>query len=107
MKGMVTFTPHDTLNLINLPQINMSNRAEAMRLRLGREDDSNAMKECRLDQGERFWRDHYFWLRDKGYVLRPRYHPDWVASWKDTDKSWLFCEDGQVMPVRGPQMFLI
>ncbi|KAJ3712479.1 kinase-like domain-containing protein [Lentinula raphanica] len=27
------------------------------------------------------WREHYHWLKSKGYLLRPRYHPDWVPSW--------------------------
>lgn len=76
-----------------------SNRAEAMRRRLGLEDDSKAMDEFRLDRGERFWRDHYSWFKEKGYLLRPRYHPEWIASWKDAKKSWLLCEDGQVIPV--------
>ena len=29
---------------------------------------------------ELFWRDHQPWLEEKGYMLRPRYKPDWVAS---------------------------
>ena len=34
-----------------------------------------------LSEGERFWRDHHLWLKEKGYQLRPRYEPNWVASW--------------------------
>ncbi|KAJ3477236.1 hypothetical protein NLI96_g10603 [Meripilus lineatus] len=30
--------------------------------------------------GEEFWRDHQVWLQEQGYMLRPRYHPDWVPS---------------------------
>lgn len=30
---------------------------------------------------EYFWRDHYNWLREAGYTLRPRYNPEWVPSW--------------------------
>lgn len=33
-----------------------------------------------LDHREIFWRDHQEWLQEKGYMLRPRYHPDWVSS---------------------------
>ena len=29
---------------------------------------------------EYFWRDHQPWLQTQGYMLRPRYHPDWVPS---------------------------
>lgn len=57
--------------------------------------NANAMKEHRLASYELFWRDHYLWLEDKGYRLRPRYHPDWVASWKDSDTDYDLCEDGQ------------
>lgn len=65
------------------------------------EGDDNAMDEYRLKSYEFFWRDHYLWLEEKGYRLRPRYHPDWVASWKDTGESWVDCEDGQISTVSG------
>lgn len=62
-------------------------------------EDDNAMAEYRLMSYELFWRDHFLWLKDKGYLLRPRYHPDWVASWKGAKKSYLQCEDGQIFDV--------
>jgi len=34
-----------------------------------------------LRDSEVFWRDHQKWLQDCGYMLRPRYMPDWKASW--------------------------
>ncbi|KAL5536301.1 hypothetical protein ACEPAF_122 [Sanghuangporus sanghuang] len=34
-----------------------------------------------LNDGERWWRDHYDMLKDHGYQLRPRFHPDWKPSW--------------------------
>lgn len=51
-----------------------------------------------LVHGEAFWRDHKNWLEERGYMLRPRYDPDWVPSWqKDPTKNTSFrhCEDGQ------------
>ncbi|KAH8107741.1 hypothetical protein BXZ70DRAFT_884754 [Cristinia sonorae] len=45
-------------------------------------------------RGETFWRDHQPWLEERGYMLRPRYHPGWVASWKSTGESPFECEDG-------------
>lgn len=36
----------------------------------------------RLEDREIFWRDRYYFFKNKGYVLRPRYHPEWHASWK-------------------------
>jgi hypothetical protein len=59
------------------------------------------MKEGRLHEGEIFWRDHQPWLKECGYLLRPRYQPDWVASWKkDKDKFWGDCEDAKTWNVR-------
>ena len=37
----------------------------------------------KLLPGELFWRDHQPWLEERGYKLRPRFQPGWVASWKD------------------------
>lgn len=55
-----------------------------------------AMAEMRLYEREVYWRERYNWLKDCGYLLRPRYHPDWVPSWKGKDIKWVLCEDGQV-----------
>ncbi|KAI0790923.1 kinase-like domain-containing protein [Abortiporus biennis] len=35
----------------------------------------------RLLPHEIFWRDHQQWLEESGYMLRPRYRPDWQPSW--------------------------
>ncbi|KAI1795560.1 kinase-like domain-containing protein [Ganoderma leucocontextum] len=48
---------------------------------------------------EYFWRDHQSWLQEQGYMLRPRYHPDWKASWAGTKKDDEDFEDGLV-PMR-------
>ncbi|RPD53219.1 hypothetical protein L227DRAFT_658388 [Lentinus tigrinus ALCF2SS1-6] len=47
-----------------------------------------------LTEGEIFWRERYDWLQQSGYSLRPRYRPDWVPSWKGTNKLIISCEDG-------------
>lgn len=62
------------------------------------------MDELRLFRNEVFWRDLYLWLEEKGYRFRPRYHPDWVASWK-TGENWLYCEDALVELVCNPTHF--
>ena len=54
-----------------------------------------------LDELEFFWRDHQKWLEKCGYMLRPRYKPDWQPSWLAIDeqgktvelKKWYQCED--------------
>ncbi|KAI0358587.1 hypothetical protein OH77DRAFT_1474343 [Trametes cingulata] len=52
-------------------------------------------KPFHLLPGEHYWRDHYEWLRDAGYALRPRYKPGWTPSWEVTRKSPLLSEDSQ------------
>ncbi|KAI0744016.1 hypothetical protein C8Q80DRAFT_1184545 [Daedaleopsis nitida] len=47
-----------------------------------------------LPEREIFWRNRYDWLASKGYRLRPRYKPGWIASWQNTNKTSLDCEDG-------------
>ncbi|EGO00136.1 hypothetical protein SERLA73DRAFT_72874 [Serpula lacrymans var. lacrymans S7.3] len=45
---------------------------------------------------ESWWCQQYQWLKETGYLLRPRYAPGWVPSWQDTKKRWVECEDSQV-----------
>ncbi|KAG2076601.1 hypothetical protein BDR04DRAFT_1125659 [Suillus decipiens] len=47
-----------------------------------------------LSEFEIWWRDHYNFLKEKGYTLRSRYSPDWVPSWTNTNKAPIDCEDG-------------
>ncbi|CAL1707719.1 unnamed protein product [Somion occarium] len=50
-----------------------------------------------LPVSEQFWRDHWLWLKERGYTLRPRYGPDWVPSWeRDKRKRQCNCEDDVV-----------
>ncbi|OCH88107.1 hypothetical protein OBBRIDRAFT_758768 [Obba rivulosa] len=48
-----------------------------------------------LSSSECWWRDRQQWLEEKGYMLRPRYRPDWVPSWLRAKKDWLDVEDGR------------
>ncbi|KIO18908.1 hypothetical protein M407DRAFT_31417 [Tulasnella calospora MUT 4182] len=47
-----------------------------------------------LTEYELPWLARYEFLKERGYLLRPRYRPGWVASWK-TNPSLrpIFCED--------------
>ncbi|KAF9005491.1 kinase-like domain-containing protein [Cyathus striatus] len=50
---------------------------------------------------EVFWRDHQTWLKSAGYILRPRYRPDWAPSWlADPSKMQLTSEDN-LNPLEG------
>lgn len=48
-----------------------------------------------LSKHERVWRARQAWLEERGYMLRPRYRPDWKPSWLGTKKHYSDCEDGQ------------
>ncbi|KAJ7143407.1 hypothetical protein C8R43DRAFT_1109089 [Mycena crocata] len=53
-----------------------------------------------LDETEKYWVDHHDWLKESGYLLRPRFRPGWVPSWvNDPRKNAVFCEDS--WPPRG------
>ena len=48
-----------------------------------------------LVKSELWWRDHYYDILDRGYKLRPRYHPQWEPSWIRSKKDFFSVEDGQ------------
>ncbi|KAF8836457.1 hypothetical protein BDN67DRAFT_1014677 [Paxillus ammoniavirescens] len=52
-----------------------------------------------LLSAEIWWCQHYQWLKDSGYLLLPRYAPDWTPSWQGTKEDWTMCEDGPVARV--------
>ncbi|KAG9313014.1 hypothetical protein JVU11DRAFT_6453 [Chiua virens] len=58
--------------------------------------DVSTPREGRLSAPEVWWSQHFNWLRDRGYLLRQRYSPDWSPSWLGTKKNILACEDGRV-----------
>jgi hypothetical protein len=52
-----------------------------------------------LDPREIWWRDRYKQLSNYGYLLRPRYSPQWVPSWKTSNRDWTDSEDGKRLEV--------
>ena len=56
-------------------------------------DESHSDMFARLDEQEEFWRDHTDLLESRGYRLRPRYRPGWVASWTVKNVERIRCED--------------
>ncbi|KAI0046122.1 hypothetical protein FA95DRAFT_1419837 [Auriscalpium vulgare] len=46
------------------------------------------------DAGERWWVERYVALEQAGYVLRPRYHPNWKPSWVTNGTPRGLAEDG-------------
>ncbi|KAG2353300.1 hypothetical protein BDR07DRAFT_1496542 [Suillus spraguei] len=50
-----------------------------------------------LSEDEIWWRRQYEWLKVRGYLLRPRYAPEWIPSWEGSKRHPLDCEDGCVL----------
>lgn len=46
-----------------------------------------------LQPKEYWWRDHQKWLEEKGYMLRPRFRPEWVPSWGEGEDIFFKNED--------------
>lgn len=46
-----------------------------------------------LDPREVWWRERYQRLKACGYLLRPRYSPNWVPSWTVSSRDSGECED--------------
>ncbi|KAI0734963.1 hypothetical protein C8Q72DRAFT_964728 [Fomitopsis betulina] len=51
-----------------------------------------------LGAWEAAWRDKQRFLQSRGYMLRPRYHPDWVPSWRTSDVKVYNAEDSVALP---------
>jgi hypothetical protein len=52
----------------------------------------------KFTRAEQRWANHYEWLKSRGYLLRPRYAPGWVPSWKGKKRPRPapYYEDGQI-----------
>lgn len=61
---------------------------------------SGQAERSELTSTELFWRDNQPYLMSKGYLLRPRYMPDWVPSWKSKGRDKWDCEDAIISLVR-------
>ncbi|KAJ4481367.1 kinase-like domain-containing protein [Lentinula edodes] len=48
-----------------------------------------------LDESELWWIGHFEFLKNHGYMMRPRYRPGWKPSYKPGILGPLFSEDGQ------------
>ncbi|KZV68701.1 hypothetical protein PENSPDRAFT_609719 [Peniophora sp. CONT] len=48
---------------------------------------------------EIWWRDRQPFLQSKGYMLRPRFRPNWVPSWLTSGRHPYRSEDGILLPM--------
>ncbi|KAI0334855.1 hypothetical protein GY45DRAFT_1242123 [Cubamyces sp. BRFM 1775] len=56
---------------------------------------------ARLNEQEIQWRERQEFLQSRGYLLRPRYHRDWVPSWRGKSPDAVIdAEDGFQLPFR-------
>lgn len=68
--------------------------------------ESLGMQAGGLSRIEKQWTNRQKALEEAGYMLRPRYHPEWQPSWSNTDKFFLDAEDGQAQAVSIKLLFL-
>ncbi|KAE9392784.1 hypothetical protein BT96DRAFT_924531, partial [Gymnopus androsaceus JB14] len=59
-----------------------------------------------LSETEIFWRDHYDWLKEHGYQLRPRYQPNWVPSWRSDPTKLSMDYEDNLIPKDGKPVIL-
>ena len=69
--------------------------------------ESLGMQAGGLSRIEKHWVNRQKALEEAGYMLRPRYHPEWQPSWINTDKFFLDVEDGQAQAVSIKFLFFI
>ncbi|KAL4078215.1 hypothetical protein V8B97DRAFT_1935859 [Scleroderma yunnanense] len=50
----------------------------------------------KLTESESWWSQRFEWLKNNGYLLRPRYAPNWVPSWHGTKMDMFSCEDSSI-----------
>lgn len=54
-----------------------------------------------LTEAELPWLARYEFLKEHGYLLRPRYRPGWTPSWETTPRVRpIWCEDWHMIRVR-------
>ncbi|KAL4242378.1 hypothetical protein ABKN59_011983 [Abortiporus biennis] len=46
---------------------------------------------------EVFWRDNQKWLEQRGYMLRPRYRPEWIPSFTVDDDVYDYEDGAQII----------
>jgi hypothetical protein len=76
-------TVPQTLKLVQWTRSTHSNTMDAPdpnTLRSTPEQSDNLFPAERLTTAEKWWRDHYELLKQRGYLLRPRYQPNWSPS---------------------------
>lgn len=70
------------------------------------EESLSEIDDTVLMEHETWWRDHYLMLEERGYRLRPRFHPDWVPSWLTSGINMASSEDSNPSNVCLPALFL-
>ncbi|KAJ7640302.1 hypothetical protein DFH06DRAFT_1477850 [Mycena polygramma] len=79
------------------PDIPTSSVAEEKVIPYASLDERLTANFSKLASYEHFWRDSYSWLKERGYLLRPRYVPGWTPPWKSAMTMGIF-EDSVLPP---------
>lgn len=79
---------------------NAGHKALRTQLELEAFGDISSPREGQLSEPELWWSQHFSWLKDRGYLLRQRYSPNWNPSWLGTKRNRFACEDGRAAKVR-------
>ncbi|KAJ3867622.1 hypothetical protein EV359DRAFT_78387 [Lentinula novae-zelandiae] len=58
---------------------------------------SNSSDLYALSKSELWWSSHFEYLKEHGYMMRPRYRPGWKPSFKPGILAALYSEDGQTI----------
>lgn len=104
--------PHTTMMAMTRSTKKVNQNAEqhkALRTQLELEafGGVSSSREGQLSESEAWWRERFGWLKDRGYLLRQRYSPDWNPSWLETKRNRFTCEDGRVAKVRHLQLRVV
>lgn len=60
-----------------------------------------------LDRREIWWMERQEALETAGYMLRARYRPGWIPSWRGTTQPYFKVEDGQPLSASTFYAFLV
>ena len=67
----------------------------------------SSSRDDQLAESEVWWNQHFHWLKDRGYLLRQRYSPDWKPSWLGTKRHPFGSVDGRPARVCLLQLWVI
>lgn len=71
------------------------------------DDDPPGSQPGDLDRREVWWAERQQALEAAGYMLRARYRPGWIPSWRGTKQPYFTVEDGLPLSVSTFHAFVV